>query len=572
MVRRLLQFFEHEISGLHEAAYLLGFFALLSQILGFLRDRLLAAEFGAGETLDIYYAAFRVPDFIFIMTASAVSLSVLIPFLSERRVEGRERLRGFLDALFSAFFFGMALIGLAAFVAAPYLAELLFPGFSAAALAHTTTLMRIMLLQPLFLGVSNLFASVTQLERRFFVYAVSPLLYNIGIIAGILFFYPLAGLSGLAWGVVVGAFLHLVVQVPVLVRGGLLPHLVVRVRFREVASVVALSFPRTLALSAQNIAILALTSLGSLFGSGAIAVFNLSWNLQSVPLAIVGASYSLAAFPTLAGFWSGGAREKFFETLFTAVRHILFWSFPALALFVVLRAQIVRTVLGAGAFDWADTRLTASALALFAVSVVAQSLLLLFTRAYYAAGRTRAPLLISIGGAGCTVFFAFLFAKLFASVPLFQFFLESLLRVSDIPGTAVLALPLAYSLGTIASAVALWISFSRQFAPHLVVPQQGAGGARLSAATRTAGESFSASVIMGFVAYLLLNLFDDIFNIRTTFGIFSQGLFAGLGGIGAGAIVLYLLGNVEIHEVWRTFHHKIWRARFVGPDPTDTSF
>ena len=312
MVRRLLQFFEREISGLHEAAYLLGFFALLSQVLGFLRDRLLASHFGAGETLDIYYAAFRVPDFIFIMTASAVSLSVLIPFLSERRAEGTEQMRGFLDTLFSAFFFGMAVVGLAAFVAAPHLAGLLFPGFSAAALADTTTLMRIMLLQPLFLGVSNLFASVTQLERRFFVYAVSPLLYNAGIIAGILFFYPLLGLSGLAWGVVVGAFLHLAVQVPVLVRSGLLPRLVVRVRLREIASVVALSFPRTLALSAQNLAVLALTSLGSLFGAGAIAVFNLSWNLQSVPLSIVGASYSLAAFPTLAGFWSGGAREKFF--------------------------------------------------------------------------------------------------------------------------------------------------------------------------------------------------------------------------------------------------------------------
>ena len=559
MVRRLLQFFEREISGLHEAAYLLGFFALLSQVLGFLRDRLLASHFGAGETLDIYYAAFRVPDFIFIMTASAVSLSVLIPFLSERRAEGTEQMRGFLDTLFSAFFFGMAVVGLAAFVAAPHLAGLLFPGFSAAALADTTTLMRIMLLQPLFLGVSNLFASVTQLERRFFVYAVSPLLYNAGIIAGILFFYPLLGLSGLAWGVVVGAFLHLAVQVPVLVRSGLLPRLVVRVRLREIASVVALSFPRTLALSAQNLAVLALTSLGSLFGAGAIAVFNLSWNLQSVPLAIVGASYSLAAFPTLAGFWSGGAREKFFETLSAAVRHILFWSFPALALFVVLRAQIVRTVLGAGAFDWADTRLTASALALFAVSVVAQSLLLLFTRAYYAAGRTRTPLLISIGGALCTILFAFLFAKLFASAPLFRFFLESLLRVSDIPGTAVLVLPLAYSSGALLSAATLWFAFSRQFA-------------RLSAAIRTAGESFSASVIMGFVAYLLLNLFDDIFNIRTTFGIFSQGLFAGLGGIGAGAIILYLLGNVEIHEVWRTLHHKIWRAKFIGPDPTETTF
>lgn len=572
MVKKLFKFFEREISGLHEAAYLLGAFALLSQLLGFLRDRLLAARFGAGEELDMYFAAFRVPDLIFIFGASLVSLSVLIPFLSRKLAEGRETARAFLDRIFSAFFVLLAAVsGVAWFLAEP-LTSALFPGFSEPARETATALTRIMLLQPLLLGVSNLYASVTQLERRFFVYAVSPVLYNAGIIAGILFFYPLFGLAGLAWGVVLGAALHLLIQVPVVARSSLLPRPTARIRFPELGEVVRVSLPRTLALSAQNLSVLVLTSLGSALGVGSIAVFNFAWNLQSVPLSLVGASYSLAAFPTLARLWSDGNREKFLETLSAAVRHILFWSFPALALFVVLRAQIVRTVLGAGAFDWNDTRLVAASLALFAVSVVAQSLLLLFTRAYYAAGKTRTPLFVSIGGAFCTVLFAFLFAKLFAAAPLFRFFVESLLRVSDMTGTAVLALPLAYSLGTIASAVVLWVSFSRQFTPHLDAREHGAGCARLSTALRTFGESFSASVIMGFVAYLLLNVFDDIFNIRTTLGIFSQGLFAGLGGVAAGAAVLYLLGNVEIREVWRTLHHKIWRAKFIGPDPTDTSF
>ena len=132
--------------------------------------------------------------------------------------------------------------------------------------------------------------------------------------------------------------------------------------------------------------------------------------MQSVPLAIVGASYSLAAFPTLAGLWTKGDTRTFVSTLSTAMRHIFFWSVPALVLFVVLRAQIVRTVLGSGAFDWSDTRLTAASLALFAVSVVAQSAILLLTRAYYAAGKTRAPLFIAFGGALITVCSAFLFS------------------------------------------------------------------------------------------------------------------------------------------------------------------
>lgn len=560
MVKRIFQLLDREISGLHEAAYLLGAFTLLSQLLGFLRDRLLAGTFGAGAELDIYFAAFRVPDFIFIFGASLVSFSVLIPFLSQKLSTGKREARVFLDTIFSAFFIFLVCLSAAAWFFASPVTGVLFPGFSAAAQESVSTLMRIMLLQPLLLGMSNLFASVTQLERRFFVYAVSPILYNAGIILGILFLYPLLGLSGLAWGVVLGALLHLLIQVPVMVRSGLLPRFRATLKLRELKEVVLVSLPRTLALSAQNISVLVLTSLGSLLGVGSITVFNLAWNLQSVPLSIVGASYSLAAFPTLAHLWSGGNREKFLETLSAAVRHILLWSFPALALFVVLRAQIVRTVLGAGLFDWGDTRLTAASLALFAVSVVAQSLMLLFTRAYYAAGKTKTPVVVSLAGAFGTILFAFLFAKWFGSTPLLRFFIEALLRVNELSGTGALVLPLSYSLGTLGSAIAFWFLFGREF-------EQFDASVR-----RTFWESFSASVIMGFVAYLLLNVFDDIFNLTTALGIFSQGLFAGIGGIGAGITILYLLGNREIREIWRTLHHKIWRAKFIGPDPTETTF
>ncbi len=559
MVKRFLQLFDREISGLHEAAYLLGCFALLSQLLGFLRDRLLAAEFGAGAALDVYYAAFRVPDFIFIISASAVSLSVLIPFLSRKMEEGKEEARAFLDSVFSSFFIGIIAVSVGAFFAAQFLTQFLFPGFDSGARVDAALLMRIMLLQPIFLGLSNLFASVTQLSRRFLVYAVSPLLYNAGIIAGVLFFYPAVGAPGLAWGVVLGALLHFLIQIPVIARQGFLPRFTVRLRFPELRAVLALSLPRTLALSSQNIAVLVLTSLGSLFGAGSIAVFNFAWNLQSVPLAIVGASYSLAAFPTLAGLWSAGAREKFLGTVSASVRHILFWSLPAFVLLVVLRAQIVRTVLGAGAFGWADTRLTAAALAFFAVSVTAQSLVLLFTRAYYAAGKTKVPLFVSIAGAACTVAVSFLLAKAFVAAPLLRYFLESLLRVSDIAGASVLVLPLSYSLGVSGSAVAFWFLYERQFA-------------RLPAALRSFWQSFAASVIMGFAAYLLLNILDDVFNLQTALGIFSQGLFSGLGGIAAGTAVLYSLGNEEIREVWQTLHRKIWKARVIGPDPTETAF
>lgn len=560
MVKKFFQLIEREISGLHEAAYLLGFFSLLSQLLGFIRDRLLASYFGAGETLDIYYAAFRMPDLIFIVSASMVSLSVLIPFLSRKREEGDRAARAFLDSVCTAFFIFIVCVSVVVFFFAPDLIRFLFSGFSEEASSVTTVLMRIMLLQPIFLGISNLLASVTQLERRFFVYAVSPILYNLGIIFGVIFLYPAVGLQGLAWGVVLGAFLHLGVQIPVIARSRMLPRFRLPVSLPLVKEVFLVSLPRTLALSLQNITVLVLTALGSLLGVGSIAIFNFSWNLQSVPLSIVGASYSLAAFPTLAGLWTKGDRETFISTLSTAMRHILFWSLPALVLFVVLRAQIVRAILGSGAFDWNDTRLTAAALALFAVSIAAQSISLLFTRGYYAAGKSRTPLFIAFGGALVTVCSAFLFSRLFAEETLARYFLESLLRVSDLQGTAMLVLPLSYSVGTIIGAFVFWVRYTRdfrKFEPGVI---------------STFWQSFASSVIMGFVSYILLNIFDTVFNLHTTLGIFLQGFFSGLGGLAAGVVILYLLGNIEIREIWRTFHHKIWKAKFIGPDTTETTF
>ncbi|MBI2476396.1 MAG: hypothetical protein HYV67_04105, partial [Candidatus Taylorbacteria bacterium] len=189
-----------EISGLHEAAYLLATCAIASQLLALLRDRLFAYTFGASRTLDIYYAAFRIPDLIFVAVASLVSISVLMPFLMEKFKEGEETGKRFVDASFSFFFVAIVGVSLAAFVLAPFVAPPLFPGFGGDPIrSHLIALTRIMLLSPIFLGLSNFLASITQMYNRFFIYAVSPLLYNIGIIVGALFFYPLLGIAGLAW-------------------------------------------------------------------------------------------------------------------------------------------------------------------------------------------------------------------------------------------------------------------------------------------------------------------------------------------------------------------------------------
>src|SRR3989344_5681840 len=184
-----------EIRGMHQAAYLLAAFALLSQLLGLVRDRLLAGSFGASHTLDIYYAALRVPDLLFATVASLLSLYALLPVLSKLEQDGRGS-AGFLSRVLLLFFAVMAVCAAVLFVLAPYLAPLVAPGLDSPMLV---VLMRILLLQPILLGASNIVASFTQLRHRFVLYSVSPLLYNVGIIFGIVALYPRLGLAGLGW-------------------------------------------------------------------------------------------------------------------------------------------------------------------------------------------------------------------------------------------------------------------------------------------------------------------------------------------------------------------------------------
>lgn len=556
MVKNLLNILNREITGLHQAAYLLGFFAICSQVLALFRDRILASQFGAGNTLDLYYSAFRIPDILFVTVASVVSISVLIPFLIERFEKGESEAREFIDSVFSFFFFFMVLSGIVAFFATPYLMSVLFPIFKDTIyFSELVSLTRILLLSPIFLGFSNLLASITQVHRRFFIYAMSPVVYNIGIILGIVFLYPLFGLFGLGLGVVLGAFFHFAIQIPFVIGQKMLPRLRFSLSFGFIKKIVYTSIPRTITVSSSEIAKLFLISFASFFVSGSISVFNFSLNLQSVPFSIIGVSYSLAAFPTLSRLFSGGNYDEFLKQIITSTRHIIFWSVPVSILFIVLRAQIVRTVLGAGQFNWDDTRLTAAALALFVISLLAQNLVTLFVRSYYAQGKTKTPLLMNLLSAVFIVLSSFVLVKFFEANLFFRSFIESILKVSDTPGTIVLMLPLGFTLGSIINLLIYWVAFNRQFKNFS------------SSVSRTFFDVFSASVIMGFVTYSFLAVFDSVFNINTLIGIFMQGLLSGVVGIISAVITLFLLKNKELQEVWITLHKKIWGAKVIVPDP-----
>jgi putative peptidoglycan lipid II flippase len=398
------------------------------------------------------------------------------------------------------------------------------------------------------LGLSNLFSSLTQMKHRFLVYAASPVLYNLGIIIGVGALYPLCGVSGLAIGVAIGAFLHMLIQIPFMTFEGLMPRLSRQVDWNSVKQVLWISLPRTITLSANQLASFSLISIASLMVHGSISIFTFGFNLQSVPLTIIGASYSSAVFPTLSRLYVEKNIREFVEKMIISARHIIFWSMPIMVLFIVLRAQIVRTILGAGQFDWSDTRLTAALLAILVVSTIGQSLVILFVRAFYAEGKTKKPLVINVISSVLIVILGYVLTHTFSTVPVFAFFFEDLLKVSGQPGTAVLMLGVAYSVGILLNTVLHWWMFEREH-PGFTNP-----------VFETLFHSFSASVIMGYATFLSLRIFAEVFPLQKVWGIFMQGLSAGIVGMFVGILVLIILRNKELSEVWTTLHKKIWKA------------
>jgi putative peptidoglycan lipid II flippase len=553
MTGAIIRLLNRKFSTISQAAILLAVFTFGSQLLGLVRDRMLAGKIGPGDILDVYNAAFKVPDLVFAIAASLVSVTILIPYLVDKLDgEDKERAKAFLNSVFSVFFVFIISVSVIIFFLMPVLAPLVAPGFSPEKLENLILVSRIMLASPILLGFSNLFGVITQTYKKFIVYALAPILYNIGLIIGIVFFYPAWGIVGLAIGVVIGAFLHFAIQTPIAFTEKMIPRPTRNINWKEIWGIVSVSFPRTFALAVNQILFTVLIAIASTMAVGSISIFQFAYVLQSVPFALIGMSYSVAAFPSLVGYFKEGNMVKFLESIITPMRHIIFWSIPITFLFIVLRAQIVRVVLGTGEFGWTDTRLTAAALALFVLSIAAQGVVALLVRAYYAAGITYRPLIHNLISAFLVIILVYIFREYIPMIPGVIPYFQELMRIPASVDIEVLFLPLAYSIGLLINAVILWVSFARRF--------KAKAGKELG---RMFNESLLGSLVLGVVSFYMLRLLDNVFDVNVFWGIFLQGAIAGVIGIIAGVSVLYFIGNKEVHQIISVIRSKFWKSKIL---------
>lgn len=551
MIRKL----NSALYSINAAALLLGAAGLLSRLLGMVRDRILAGHFGASRELDIYYAAFQIPDFFFSVFLLGAASMAIIPVLIELTSRNFDAAKKFIEELLGIFFLCAGLVGLFVVAFVPFIMNLVMPGFDADEVYQVIFLTRIMMISPILLGVSGIVSSVIQTSRRFFVFALAPVFYNIGIIIGIIFFLPLWGLSGLALGVVLGALLHLFIQLPTFFSLGFrLPWKISVIDISPaLRRVLILSSPRVIASSVNQFVIMVLVGFASTLASGSIAIFQFAYNLQFLPVGIFGVSFATAAFPALVEAAARRDRAIFSRTFREALHSVLFWILPFSVLFFVLRAQAVRVALGTGNFDWNDTRLTAASLGILTLTIIAESVVALLIRAFYALENTWYPFYVNVASAAVKIGLAFWFLKIFtlgenSAVHV----ILRILNVEDVAHTPILAVACAVSLGSMLNMCCLLWGFSAEMKEKFVVPAES------YTARGDLMKMVVSSIASGVVSFTVLRIMNIFVTLDTFFGVFAQGSAAFLAGGLSYGIMLYILGNREIKRLAEMLHRRLF--------------
>ncbi len=518
----------HSITG---AAILLGLASFLSRIMGLLRDRVFAHFFGAGDIVDAYLAAFRIPDFLFNLLLAGALTAGFVPIFLELWHKDPAKSWALTNRVLRLIAILMSVAGAIGFISAPYLVPLVTPGFEGEKLRLTIELTRIMMLSPLLMGLSGVISGVLHARRQFAAFAFAPLIYNVTIICAAIFLVPIIGPQGLAWGVVVGALLHFAVQLPAIIGSGWNLRETLGWKNKDFHRMITLIIPRTFSLATGHLSFVILDSMASTLPSGSITIFYLAYNLHYIPVGLVGQAFALAAFPVFAALAADKNYLELSKQVARVVRQILFLVIPAMVLMVILRAQLVRVAFGTGKFNWENTELTFDVLGILVLSLAAQCIMLVIIRALYALQDTWITFWVSTLGVVVTVFVGY-----YAKMQFGLLGLASTLTFSYLIQCAVLWMVLRHKLGNL---------HERNILGALV---------KISI----------ASVAMAFVAQSLKTPVANLVDMTRLWGILSQGLISGTLGILVYGAICALLGLEEIKLFWESFQKRWLKIKTVS--------
>lgn len=437
----------HESRTVGNGAFVIALTGVIGAALGIIRNAILASRFGASVELDAYFAAFRIPDFIYSILVFGALTAGFIPVFNKQLQEGKERAWELASAVMNAFIVLLGIFALIVAVFAPTLARLVAPGLGEEHAGMVAALLRIMMIQPIFLAASNVIVASLQSFRRFFISSLAPAFYNLGIIIGALWFVEMWGIRGLAWGVVLGAVGHLAVQIPTLRALGFRWSIGIVSAWRGMFEIFVLTVPRMANLAIAQLNLFVITAIASVLPAGTLSVYNFSADLAGFVQIIFGLSFATAVFPTLSALWAEKNTEEYRKVFLRTLKEMWFWVIAVSIVALAFREPLVRLTLMFGPFGEDAYRRTADALAVFLLALPGQAGIILLIRAFFAMGNTVTPLIAAIAGSAVTIAASLWFGRLFGAVglalgPALAGFLQS----------AVLLVMLRRAIGTLDSA------------------------------------------------------------------------------------------------------------------------
>lgn len=405
MIRKLKKIFLGSESFFQGAA-VLSITTFVSYLMGALRDRIFAHTFGASRQLDIYNASFIIPDLLLNILVSSLLSAAFIPIFTGLFTSGeKEKALKLANTILHGAVFIIVSFAIVTAIFMPFFSKLIAPGFTGDDRATLINLSRLMLISPVFMAISSGFGAMLVSFKKFLPYGLSPLFYNIGIIAGT-FTVPWFGIYGLVIGTLFGAVLHLLPRLIAIRFSAFRYRFWVDLRDKNFLAVLKLMIPKMLGHPVEQLTFMGFTRTATLLAAGSVTAVSFARNFQSVPVALFGIAFSVAIFPTLAQYADKSDHAEFSKHFRKALRNILFFTIPCAIGLYFLSDIPIRILLGGGRFSDENILRTARVLSVFALSIPVESVAHLLARSFYALKNTVIPVLMSVSNLLVSVTFA----------------------------------------------------------------------------------------------------------------------------------------------------------------------
>jgi putative peptidoglycan lipid II flippase len=394
ILRKTRDFIFAQQAGIISSTILISGMLLIARVFGFARYRVLNGYF-TKEQLDLFYAAFRIPDFVFEILITGALTTTFIPFYL-KFARDKEKQSAITSSIINLITIAMAIMILVLFITMPWIVRLVTPGFSEDKLLEVVRLSRMLLIGQLpFLVFGNFLTGISQAHKSFFIPSLAPVLYNIGIVVVTVILAPLYGIQSTVYGVIAGSVSFFLIQLLILHKIEFHYQPVLQY-LREIKEFFKMIIPRMLTVFAAQIEATIDLSLSSLLTQGSYTIFYLAQHLQLLPVSIIGMAFGQASLPYLSEMFQNKQVEEMKKIILDSFNNLFFITVPIAGFFIVNRTAMVRLVYGGAKFDWDATVLTAITMSYFCISLPFHSVYYFLTRCFYATMDTKTPFIVTV--------------------------------------------------------------------------------------------------------------------------------------------------------------------------------